>query len=113
MTDRRSHPRFVVATSWEGAVRVLRDVGIQRAGPDELLAVSLVPGLIDEEMSLDVVGGGANMSLRVRVIESAPIIVSGAVRHRIRLSVAAVDQSTVDERLRKADVPTTVDAVER
>jgi hypothetical protein len=38
-------------------------------------------------MSLDLVGAGTAMELRVRVIESRPVIVEGTVRHRIRLNV--------------------------
>ena len=87
MNGRRSHPRFAVATPWDGAVRVLRDVVINRVGPHELLAVSHNPGLVGEEMSLDVMGGGASLGLRVRVIESAPMLFNGTVRHRLRLAV--------------------------
>lgn len=87
MVGRRSHPRFAIATPWDGAVRVLRDVVVQRTGPHELLAVSQTPGLVGEEMSLDVIGGGASLGLRVRVMNSAPMILDGAVRHRIHLAV--------------------------
>lgn len=96
MSGRRSHPRFTVATPWAGAVRVLRDVVINRIGPNELLAVSQTPGLVGEEMTLDVTGGGASMGLRVKVIESAPMIFNGAVRHRIKLALLdAARPSTV------------------
>lgn len=87
MNGRRSHPRFAVATPWDGAVRVLRDVVINRTGPNELIAVSQTPGLVGEEMSLAVMGGGSSLGLRVRVIESAPMLFNGTVRHRIRLAV--------------------------
>jgi hypothetical protein len=87
MSGRRSHPRFAVATPWDGAVRVLRDVVVQRIAPNELLAVSQVAGLVGEEMSLDVIGGGASLGLRVRVLESAPMIFNGTVRHRLRLAL--------------------------
>ena len=87
MAGRRSHPRFVVANPWDGSVRVLRDVIVQRSGPRELVAVSHAPGLVGEDMSLDVMGGGERITLRVKVLESAPVIVSGSVRHRIRLAV--------------------------
>jgi hypothetical protein len=97
MSGRRFHPRFVVSTACDGAVRVLRDVVVQRTGPDELLAVSLSPGVIDEEMSLDVVCGESSLRLRVKVVESAPIIVHDAVRYRIRLSVVHSDPPTTDE----------------
>ena len=87
MSGRRSHPRFAVATPWDGAMRVLRDVVVDRVSRDELLVISQAPAVAGEEMSLDLVGAGTTMELRVRVIESRPVIVEGAVRHRIRLSM--------------------------
>jgi hypothetical protein len=68
-------------------VRLLRDVVVQRAGPTELIAVSGAAGLIDEEMTLDVIGGGASLGLKVRVVESTPVVYDGSVRHRLRLAV--------------------------
>ena len=87
MSGRRSHPRFAVATPWDGSMRVLRDVVVDRVNREELLVISQVPAIADEEMSLDLVGAGTTMELRVRVIESRPVIIEGAVRHRVRLTV--------------------------
>jgi hypothetical protein len=91
MSGRRSHPRFAVATPWDGSMRVLRDVVVDRVNREELLVISQVPGIVSEEMSLDLVGAGTAMELRVRVIESRPVIIEGGVRHRIRLSVIQPD----------------------
>lgn len=85
MASRRSHPRYGLVTPWEGAFRVLREVAIANGPTDELLAVSHAAGVIGEEMFLDVNGDGRSLEVRVRVIESRPVIVEGAVRHRIRL----------------------------
>jgi hypothetical protein len=87
MSGRRSHPRFVVATPWDGAMRVLRDVVIHRTNGEELQAVSNVPAVAGEDMTLDLMGAGATLGLRVRVIDSRPMMVEGSVRHRIRLAV--------------------------
>lgn len=87
MSGRRSHPRFAVTTPWDGAMRVLRDVVVDRLDRNELLAVSHTPAIVGEEMSLDLVGGGTSLELRVRVLESRPVIIDGAVRHRVRLSL--------------------------
>jgi len=86
MSGRRSHPRYAVATPWDGAMRVLRGVAIQRTDDDELHAISQAPGIAGEEMTLDLMGGGTTMGLRVRVIDSRPVMVEGAVRHQIRLA---------------------------
>ena len=87
MSGRRSHPRFAVAIPWNGAMRVLRDVVVDRTGRDELLAVSNVPAIAGEDMSLDLISAGRNLALKVKVLESRPVMVEGAVRHRIRLVV--------------------------
>jgi hypothetical protein len=87
MSGRRSHSRFVVANPWDGAVRVLRDVVVDRTDRNELLAVSHVPGIAGEEMTLDLIGGGVVLALQVKVIESRPVIVDGSVRHRVRLDI--------------------------
>ena len=85
MTGRRSHPRFSIAQPWAGAMRLLRDVVVYRSGEDEFLAVSQAAGIVGEEMSLELIATGVTRSLKVRVLESRPIIVDGAVRHRLRL----------------------------
>jgi len=68
-------------------MRVLRDVVVDRVDREELLAISQVPAVAGEEMSLDLVGAGTAIELRVKVLESRPVIIDGAVRHRIRLGV--------------------------
>jgi hypothetical protein len=68
-------------------MRVLRDVVILRSDANELHAVSHVPGMAGEEMTLVLMGAGTTLGLKVRVIDSRPMMVEGAVRHRIRLAV--------------------------
>ena len=68
-------------------MRVLKDVVLHKTDSDELLAVSRAPGIVGEEMTLDVMGAGASIGLRVRVIDSRPVIVDGIVCHRLRLSL--------------------------
>jgi hypothetical protein len=95
MTGRRSHPRFTVATPWNGTMRVLRDVVVDRTGRDELLAVSQAPAIVGEDMSLDLLGRGQILELRVKVIDSRPVIIDGSVRHRIRLELLSVHVGTL------------------
>ncbi len=66
-------------------MRVLRDVVGQLASDDEFVAVSHAPAVVDEEMTFDLLSGRAALSLRVKVLESRPVVVEGAVRHRLRL----------------------------
>jgi hypothetical protein len=67
-------------------MRVLREVLVHRTPQGEFLVVSNAAAVIGEEMSLDLVGSGANRELRVRVLDSRPVIVEGALRHRILLA---------------------------
>ena len=98
MAGRRSHPRFAVASPWDGSMRVLKDVVVHRTDSDELLAVGRTAGIVGEEMTLDVMGAGATVGLRVRVLESRPVIVDGSVCHRMRLAVLNAETAigTVD-----------------
>ncbi len=75
-------------------MRVLKDVVIHRTDTDELLAVSRTAGITGEEMTLDVMGAGASLGLRVRVVESRPVIVDGAVCHRVRLALLTDEEAT-------------------
>ena len=70
-------------------MRVLRDVTIDRAEGNEVHAVSQVAAVVGEEMTLDVMGAGAEVALKVRVIESRPLMVQGVVRHQVRLAVTS------------------------
>jgi hypothetical protein len=66
-------------------MRVLRDVVVDRTAGDELMAVSHAPGVVGEAMTLDLIGDGSSLALKVGVLESRPVIIAGAVRHRLRL----------------------------
>src|SRR3954468_19753621 len=85
MAGRRSHHRFAVANPWEGAMRILRDVVVDRTSRDEFMAVCQLPGVTGETMTLDLVGSVPPLGLRWTVLESRPVVMDGAVRHRLRL----------------------------
>ena len=76
-------------------MRVLKDVVVQRAQREELLAISHTAGVLGEEMTLDLIGSGQTLALRVHVVESRPVIIDGSVRHRLRLRVVAADATAV------------------
>ena len=94
MSGRRSHPRYFVASPWEGTVRVLRAVMIDRAGQSEFVAISHVAGVVGEEMSLDLIAAEVRHELRVRVLASQPVIIENTLRHRIQLSLIAPADTT-------------------
>ena len=51
----------------------------------ELTVLGDVPGVVDEELTLGLVGRDGQLDLRVRVLESRPQVTNGVVRHRLRL----------------------------
>jgi hypothetical protein len=59
---------------------------VNRAERDELLVISNAAGIVGETLSLDLIGGGEAVAVKVRVIDSRPVIIDGTVRHRVRLS---------------------------
>jgi len=74
-----------VESPWFGAMRVSRDVSVHEATGQELAVVSATPGVIDEELTIELVSGEDTAHLRVRVVDSRPMVLDGAVRHRLRL----------------------------
>jgi hypothetical protein len=91
MQGRRSHPRFTLATACQGSLRVLNDVIVQSSDDErQLLAISPEPAAASERLVLELAGAEGTATLDVEVTESRPVIVDGAVRHRLQLLVHAV-----------------------
>ena len=97
MSGRRSHPRYFLSAPWEGTVRVLRAIVIDRAGLNEFVAVSHVAGIVGEEMSLDLIAAGERHELRVRVLSSHPVVIENTLRHRIRLALIAPEGASLSQ----------------
>jgi hypothetical protein len=87
MSGRRRHERFAPGQPWDGAMRVLRDVIVQRDSGGGLVAIGQLPGVVGEQLTLDLAGGGHVVTCRVRVEECRPVILDGSVRHRMRLGI--------------------------
>lgn len=67
-------------------MRLFREVTVesdQRVG--ELSVICDLPWPADEELTLGLATRDGHLDLRVRVLESRPLIVDGVVRHRLRL----------------------------
>jgi hypothetical protein len=75
-------------------IKVLRDVVVTRIDHDELLAVSNVAAIVGETLSLDLIGGGQAVAMKVRVVDSRPVIIDGTVRHRVRLMPLGLEAGT-------------------
>ena len=84
MSGRRSHARFSVLRSPEGVLRVLREVVIQSATENQIIAVSEHPGVLGEVVAVKLAAQDPQC-LHARVLESQPIVVDGNVKHQLRL----------------------------
>ncbi len=88
MSGRRAYQRFRGAAPLDGRLRISRDVTVQAGDRTRDLAVlSDAPGVVGEELTLALVNGAGQMEFVVRVAESQPQIVQGALRHRLRLEI--------------------------
>jgi hypothetical protein len=75
-------------------LRILRDVIVQRTTNNEWIALSREAGVTGERLILDLGLAGTPLVFTVRVLESRPVVVDGAVRHRLRLdSVRSIDDA--------------------
>jgi len=67
-------------------MRVSCDVSVDTAlCGSELTVLGDAPGVVDEELTLGLVGRDGQLDLRVRVLESRPQVTNGVIRHRLRL----------------------------
>jgi len=82
---RRSHARFNLHPSSEGVLRVLRDVIVQRIDNNEVIAIGREAAAVGELLTVEIAEADAAPGVSVRVVESRPIILDGAVRHQLRL----------------------------
>lgn len=87
MSGRRSHVRFDVIPSSEGALRLLRDVVVEGVKENEAVVVSREPGVVGETLTLEIAGEQTSAGCAT-VVESRPVVVDGAIRHRLRLHQA-------------------------
>lgn len=72
-------------------MRVLRGVVIERMEHRELVAISQTPAVVGEEMLLELFSGNGSIALKVRVLDSRPLVISGSMRHRLRLLMMTAD----------------------
>jgi DUF1365 family protein len=83
MAGRRRHPRYVMSNS-EGTLQVVTDVSVHRDAQGDLTAITDRPLPRGEVLTLEVMNG-AFVRTPVHVAEVRPIIVSGSIRHWLRL----------------------------
>jgi len=69
-------------------LRVLHDVVIARREENgELIAISSQAAVIGELLWLDLAGTDGDVDVKVRVLDSRPVVVDDAMRHQLRLEI--------------------------
>jgi len=84
MSGRRKHARFVVSSN-DGVLQVARDVSVIWTD-GEPVAISSAPATVGDSLRIETIVDGVIAQFAVRVEESRPIVVAGAIRHRIRMT---------------------------
>jgi hypothetical protein len=87
MRGTRRDSRFALSLPLEGSLRIPGDVVVERYTDEEVWVVSASPARIDEELTLDLTGAGPVVTIRVRVVDSVPMLADGVVRHGLRLAI--------------------------
>ena len=85
MFGRRSHARYSLGSESNGLLRVLSDVAVRTAGQDELVVISREPAIVGEVLQVHLAAEDA--TVLARVAESRPVVIEGAVRHSVRMTV--------------------------
>jgi hypothetical protein len=83
MLGRRSYARVMIADGAEGVLRLARDIGLHQRHDGDWTAISREAGVLGEIVLIDQVDEG--VTVVARVVESKPIVIDGAVRHRLWL----------------------------
>src|SRR4051794_21265448 len=85
MLGRRSHERFNLTASVHGTLSILCDAILHRTGYGRWTAISREAGLKGETLVLDLRLAEMPLRFAVTVADSRPVVVGGALRHRLRL----------------------------
>jgi hypothetical protein len=86
--------RFVIPASLEGVLCVSRDVLLRARDTEHVTVVSREPGVTGERGQLTMPAASAE-SAAIRVCSSRPIVVDGAVRHVVQLTLMVQRPSDV------------------
>lgn len=88
MSGRRRTSRFLLATPVDAVLLLQHPVTVDRFAGDEMWITSDFPATHNDLFSFSRMGSNPVSSVRMRVADSEPVIVDGAVRHRLRLTSA-------------------------
>jgi hypothetical protein len=87
MAGRRREARFVAATAWSGALQTIEEVVTERLADGEIWVWCVAPVAREELLTLELATQEGLATFEVRVADCEPLVVSGQLKHRVRLDV--------------------------
>jgi hypothetical protein len=88
MAGRRRTPRFMLDTPVEATLCIHHPVVVDSLAGEEMWITSDFPAARNDLYAFSRVGSNPASNFRLRVEECEPIVMNGAVRHRVRLTSA-------------------------
>jgi len=73
----------MIAEGAEGVLRLARDIALHERRDGDWTATSRDAGVLGEVVLIDLLDEG--ITLTARIVESKPIVIDGAIRHRLWL----------------------------
>ncbi len=86
MLGRRSHARLSLESGAEGILTLARDISVRVSGDGQLIAISRDAAAIGERVR--VLLADDEVDVVAEVLESKPVVLDGAVRHRLIMRCA-------------------------
>ena len=84
MPVRRRDSRLEMINA-EGVLRVVRDVTVHRINHRDFVVISAEAGVKSERLTIHFANDG-NAPVPVRVVDSRPMMIDGAVQHQLRVT---------------------------
>ena len=81
MLGRRSHARLSLESGAEGILTLARDISVRASGDGQLVAICRDAAAIGERVR--VLLADDEVDVIAEVLESKPVVLDGAVRHRL------------------------------
>lgn len=106
VTDRRRDQRFNLTEPTVGALRVFPDVVVHKDGEGEWTGISRLPvrtgaTFVLDVLQIDPLEGEIRRRVPVCVIESRPVIVDGALCHKLRLHTGHLSSVDFEQHVRR------------
>jgi len=92
---RRSHQRLSFSKSCPGSLHVFRDVQLEEASGDRIVAMARHVGIAGQLLTMEILDSNGTV-LDVCVTESRPVVMDGAVRHRLQLQIMLPKEGPFD-----------------